>query len=117
MLSDRQKIFSKNLAEFILWIYAQDCAVTFGEVWRSHEEAKLQAGKGAGIINSLHCDRLAADLNIFDEDGNFLITPYELSRFGNQWKRMHADNNWGGDFTTRLDADHFSMSDGVSNRK
>lgn len=112
MLSINQKVFSKNLAKFILWIYAGDGSVTFGEVWRSPEEAKIQASKGAGIVNSLHCDRLAADLNIFSKDNELLITISDLHPYGEYWKSLNSNNKWGGDFKTRPDADHFSMSIG-----
>lgn len=112
MLSDYQKIFSKNLAKFILWIYEGEGSVTFGEVWRSPEEAKIQASKGAGIINSLHCDRLAVDLNIFNNNNELLITINDLHPYGNYWKCLHPNNKWGGDFKKKPDADHFSMSIG-----
>lgn len=112
MLIDKQKIFSKNLANFILWIYNEGYSVTFGEVWRSPEEAKIQANKGAGISNSLHCDRLAVDLNIFDENNLLLVSVNALQNFGGQWKTYNVNNKWGGDFKSRPDANHYSMSIG-----
>ena len=115
-LGDTQRIFAHNISAFIQWIFSQGCSCTLGEAWRSPEQALLYAKQGKGIKNSLHCDRLAMDLNIFDAEEQWLTSVDELRPFGEHWKSMHPRNNWGGDFLTRPDSDHYSMGMGDSRK-
>jgi len=109
-LLKQQKKFSRLLALFVTQIYAQGYTVSFGEVWRSPEEAAIQAAKGAGIVRSLHTMRLAADLNVFDAQGTWLQTVEDLRPVSEAWKALDPDCCWGGDFITRPDADHYSLT-------
>ncbi|NBR87968.1 MAG: M15 family peptidase [Proteobacteria bacterium] len=83
--------------------------VTLGECWRSPEEAKRLAGTGQGISRSLHCDRLAVDLNLF-RAGQFLTKTEDYREMGEWWEKQHPDCRWGGRFTTRPDGNHFSVT-------
>lgn len=107
-LLQRQQLFAQCLAELISWALGEGYFVTLGEVYRSPEEAKRLAGTGAGIVRSLHCDRLAADLNLF-KAGRFLTKSEEYAAAGTQWKSIHPLCRWGGDFKTRPDGNHFSI--------
>jgi hypothetical protein len=60
-LGQKQRLFSKMVAELILWAYGEGFELTFGEAYRTPEQAALNAAKGLGIKRSLHCDRLAID--------------------------------------------------------
>lgn len=106
-LVTKQGQFSTNLALLVLYANSVGYTVTFGEVWRTPEQAALNAKKGIGIANSLHTQRLAADINIFH--GTTWLNKREdyvlLAKF---WKSLHPMNRWGGDFT-RPDSNHFSM--------
>jgi len=65
-LQKKQAIFAKNVASLIDYIFANQCSVSIGEVFRTNEQAEIYAKQGKGIINSLHCKKLAIDLNLFD---------------------------------------------------
>ena len=117
-LREHQGLFSRLLAQLIL--YADDLGhdVAVGEVLRSPQEAHRLAGTGAGITMSLHCDKLAADLLLFaDTDGDgqtddYLIDTPSYAHLGAYWKSLHPLCRWGGDFTGRKDGNHFSVSYG-----
>jgi hypothetical protein len=78
-------------------------AVTLGEAYRTPEQAALFARQGKGIINSLHCDRLAVDLNLFI-NGVYQSMTMAYKELGDFWKGLGG--TWGGDFT-RQDGNHF----------
>jgi hypothetical protein len=112
-LSDKQKIFGLNVAKLIEHIYSQGYSISFGEAFRTQEQADIYAKDGKGIKNSLHCERLAVDLNIFDKDGKFLNTVADYRPFGEYWSTLHPYNRWGGCEAFikcgRPDSDHFEM--------
>lgn len=109
-LLDLQQEFVGLQAEFQLWVISAGYGLTYGETWRSPEEAAIQAAKGAGVKCSLHTEKLAIDLNAF-KDGKELLTATDFRVLGERWKGMHPLARWGGDFT-RIDADHFSLTYG-----
>ena len=110
-LYNRQITFTKNAAALILFIYSKGYACTFGDAFRSSEQAALNAASGKGIKNSLHCQRLAIDLNLFDSDGKYLTEKEDYKQFGDFWKSLSLHNRWGGDFVHLVDSNHFEMQD------
>lgn len=107
-LQQKQALFALLVAELILHASQRGYQVTFGEAYRSPEEAARLTGTGAGIRRSLHCDRLAIDLNLF-KDGKYLTTT-EAHRFlGEWWESQHALCRWGGRFA-RADGNHYSLA-------
>lgn len=115
-LSERQGIFTFNIGKLIQWLYINGMTASFGEAWRTEEQAKYNADHGLGITNSLHRDRLAIDFNLF-LNGVLLTELEDYKGAGDYWKTLHPDNNWGGDFKKLCDPYHFSMGDGLSKRK
>jgi hypothetical protein len=116
-LRPRQEVFTRNIAKLIEHIFSIGMTCTFGDAFRSEEQAKLNAEKGVGIKNSLHCIRLAVDLNLFDSAGKYLkeCTP-DYTSVGQYWESLHADNRWGGFFNTKYhgraaDPNHYEMKD------
>lgn len=109
-LGQKQEIFSLNLAHLLLYAYSNGYRIRMGEVWRTKEQAQRNAAAGIGISNSLHIDKLAADLNVF-KDGIWLTESEQLKELGDFWKKLHPDNAWGGDFS-KPDGNHFSHSHG-----
>ena len=121
-------MFAFDVGRLLSWIESQGYQATWGESWRSQVEAwinalvpgcTLQALKndltintystpvgGYGIQNSLHCERLAVDLNIFI-DGKLVEDKATLQPIGDYWESLSPMNHWGGNFTTRPDTDHF----------
>lgn len=116
MLVDAQSHFTMTLARFLLDLKSLGYQVTLGESYRPPETAKMYAIQGKGIANSLHCDRLAQDLNIF-KDAVLLNTFDDLLFAGELWESLSEEKypcNWGGRFT-RPDCDHYSIS--IDSRK
>ena len=102
-LVNKQMQFAKMVGDLIHFIYSKGYGVTFGETWRTKEQAELNAKKGIGIKNSLHCDRLAVDLNFF-KDGELISTPLEVAEY---WESI------GGAAGIRFgDPPHFSLAYG-----
>lgn len=101
-----QTIFLQNFAKLILYVPTiQGYTCTAGELLRTKEQAAWYASKGIGIINSLHINKLAGDLNIF-KDGVLLKKTPEYKIFGDYWESLSIYNKWGGRFN---DGNHFEM--------
>lgn len=107
-LSDKQQRFAYLIAKLILWAYENNYKLTFGEAWRTQEQAELYAKSGKGISNSLHLIRLAVDLNLFI-DGKYQTDSEAYRPLGEYWKNLDHDCRWGGDFKSK-DAVHFSLT-------
>ena len=60
-LLERQLLFTTMVGELIRWCYQEGFDVTFGEAYRTPEQAKWNEEHGIGISNSLHTMRLAVD--------------------------------------------------------
>ena len=107
-LGQKQRRFSELLGKFLVWIYDNGYEVTFGEAYRTPEQAALNAQKGSGISNSLHTKRLAVDLNLFI-DGEYQTLSSAYKPLGDYWKSLDPEASWGGDFK-KPDGNHFSLS-------
>lgn len=112
-LGQKQRLFCYLVAELIVFAYNEGYELTFGEAWRTPEQAALNAKNGVGIANSLHTRRLAIDLNLFrdvDSDGtpDYLTDSEDYATLGAYWKTLHPLCRWGGDFS-RPDGNHFSL--------
>lgn len=105
-LSQQQIEFTHNAAVLIHYIFAQGHTCTFGETYRTPEQAFLYAKQGKGIRNSLHIKRLAMDLNVFDAMGNYLTDSKDYEKFGVFWESLNPNNRWGGKFP-KADGNHF----------
>lgn len=106
-LGEKQRIFAWNQHLFIEFVYKTGYELTFGEFYRTAEQAALNAQAGTGIRNSLHGKRLAGDWNLF-RDGIYLTDTASHRQFGTFWKTLHPLNRWGGDFS-KPDGNHYSM--------
>lgn len=109
MLTTRQKqsLFVELVALLIKRITSQGYELTFGEAYRSPEEAERLFRMGIGIRNSQHTIRLAIDLNLF-KDGKYLSSTESHRVFGEYWKTLHPLCRWGGDFP-KPDGNHYSL--------
>lgn len=110
-LLEAQQLFAQLVAGLITWGGDRGYEFTLDEAYRPPETAKLYAQQGRGSANSLHCQRLAIDLNAFR--GEVLLTTADDYRpLGLQWCSYHALCRWGGNWTsgsTAGDYRHFSM--------
>lgn len=110
-LQQKQSTFTKNVSLLIECMFDNDYLVTFGEAYRTPEQAEIYAKSGKGIKNSLHCKKLAIDLNLFNSEGKFLEDKNDYEKFGIYWESMNPANRWGGNFKTLVDCVHFEMQD------
>jgi hypothetical protein len=104
----KQQLFVRLLIELLIKADALGYDITLGEALRSPEEARRLALLGKGIVNSLHCDKLAIDLNLF-KNGKYLSDTEDHRPLGEYWKTLHTLCRWGGDFH---DGNHYSIEDG-----
>jgi hypothetical protein len=135
-LREAQEIFTKHVAYLLGEIFHQGYTCTLGEVYRSDEQAwinalppesKLQAKLhngmvtefdtpvgGKGIRKSLHRSRLAVDINLF-KDGAYLSHSASHKEFGILWESWHEMFRWGGNFRDAVgrpkpDGNHYEMN-------
>ena len=104
-LREKQSLFAAHVAMLILHAVEMGYEVTFGDAYRSPEEASRLGALGLGIANSLHTKRLAIDLNLF-RDGEYLPTTDSHRQLGEWWETQHALARWGGRFG---DGNHYSF--------
>jgi hypothetical protein len=107
-LHERQVLFLRLLARLVGWCEANGYEVTAGECWRPPFTADEYARRGIGVKDSLHCDRLAIDLNLF-KDGVYLTDLGSYVPLGDYWKTLNPLCAWGGEFS-KPDPDHFSVA-------
>ena len=107
-LGEKQRRFAELVGRLIAWCYANGFELTFGECYRTPEQAALNAKTGAGISNSLHTKRLAIDVNLF-VDGVYQQESEAYRPLGDYWKTLDPECAWGGDFTKK-DGNHFSLA-------
>jgi hypothetical protein len=113
-LGQRQRQFTEMVGRLIAWSYSNGFELTFGEAFRTPEQAALNAKKGIGIFDSLHCSRLAIDLNLFIGG----VYQQDFSAYlplGEFWESIGGA--WGGRFMNsrgepKPDANHFSLAFG-----
>ncbi len=133
-LLQKQWRFARSVGVLLDQAHRLGYLVTLGECYRSDEQAEINSlgpnGRAAvagmierafpllarkirnnpatanGIRASLHTERLALDLQLFDQAGNWLqdVGPYQ--RLGESWEALGPDYVWGGRFG---DTPHFSI--------
>lgn len=109
-LSEVQQLFSRDIVRLLKHMEDKGFKYTFGEAFRTAEQAELYAKQGKGIKNSLHCQRLALDINLFDADGKFLDSTDAHAEFGTYWESLHPGNRWGGRFP-KPDGNHYERNE------
>ena len=96
----KQSLFAKFIGVLICYATARGWELTFGDFWRGDRQGHMP--------DSLHYDRLAADMNLF-VDGEWMQGDCpEWQELGRVWKSFHPLCAWGGDFA---DFNHFSLTD------
>ena len=99
-LREKQSYFAKLLGVLVCYIETQGWELTFGDFWRGDKQGHKP--------NSLHYERLAADLNLFVNDEWKQGDCPEWQKIGRVWKSFDDLCAWGGDFA---DYNHFSITD------
>lgn len=109
-MQEQQAQFAEHVSDLIDYIFQNGYTCTLGEAFRTHEQAELYAKQGKGIVNSLHCKRLAVDINIFSPGGEYLTATKDYEKFGLFWESLDVANVWGGRFK-RADGNHFQRNE------
>jgi len=110
LLQKSQQQFAQDVVRLLIYMINQGYKFTFGETMRTPEQAALYAQQGKGIKNSLHCKRLAIDINLFSPQGEFLSKSEDHTIFGEYWESLDPVNRWGGRFT-RPDGNHYERNE------
>ncbi|MEY0766942.1 MULTISPECIES: M15 family metallopeptidase [Providencia] len=102
-LSEKQALFTVMIAKLIFFADEHGYRLTFGEAYRTPEQAAANAKSGKGIKNSLHTQRLAVDFNLF-KNGEWLKKSTDHQPLGEYWESIGG--TWGGRFN---DGNHYSL--------
>ena len=108
MLSERQRKFSRMLANQFAWMLGQGMEWTLGDAWRStdvlmcpdcggevtYQELLVYNGRSK-VRASAHNDRCAIDLNIY-VDGRVSNKGQDYRAMGEHWEKLGG--RWGGRF-------------------
>lgn len=103
-LGQAQRKFTRMIASLVVWAYDHGYELTYGEAYRTPEQAALNAKTGKGIANSLHTQRLAVDFNLFKGD-KFLTGTEDHRPLGEYWESIGGA--WGGRFN---DGNHYALA-------
>lgn len=104
-LSEKQRIFSLNVAKLIIWAYEHGYEITFGEALRTQEQQKIYYDSGKSkTMNSGHLNKLAVDLNLF-KDGVYVSDSESHKPLHNYWNTLHTLNKK----MLTWDANHYEM--------
>lgn len=107
-LHDAQSLHVQLVAKLITFTYAAGFTLSWGEAYRTAQQAEWDAEHHTGIVNSVHCDRLAVDLMLF-KDGVYLSDATSYQFMGEYWESLDPQCRWGGRFKI-VDGDHFSLA-------
>lgn len=109
LLSELQQLFARDTVLLFQNIFEKGYTFTYGESMRSVEQAAIYAKEGKGIKDSLHCKRLAIDINLF-KDGKYLDDAKHYEQFSIYWENLSPCNRSGYNFK-KVDANHFERND------
>lgn len=112
-LSQLQQLFARDVVTLMKYMESKGFGYTFGEAMRSAEQAAIYAKEGKGIKDSLHCKRLAVDINLFSESGEYLSDTKDHEEFGAYWESLCPANRWGGKFKN-CDGNHYERNENPS---
>lgn len=118
--SDKQWDFLKNVSQLIQFIDMIGWKATGGDLYRSPEAQDLKHKQGlsrARAGESRHQDKLAIDLNLWDQNGVYIPSlelaeeelKDKLAIVANYWRELHPKNHWGGDWDF-FDPYHFERA-------
>jgi len=103
-LGEKQKKFTKMLAQLINFAYDNGYELTVGDAYRDPRvHGQVGEKKSYSSANSVHKLRLAMDFNLF-KDGKYLTKTEDYLRLGEFWESLGG--SWGGKFE---DGNHFSL--------
>ncbi|WP_019275478.1 M15 family metallopeptidase [Vibrio coralliilyticus] len=105
-LGDKQRAFTRMVADLIIFAYEQGYELTLGDAYRDPRvHGQLGEKKSYSSSNSNHKQRLAIDFNLFVR-GEYIVAgdhPAYIA-LGEYWESLGGA--WGGRYD---DANHFSL--------
>lgn len=105
-LGEKQRLFSRLIADLIIHAYDLGYEIAVGDFFRSPKVfGEIGEKKGYGHSKSCHKICLAADLNLF-KDGVYLTETEDHIILGEWWEKQHELCRWGGRFA---DGNHYSL--------
>lgn len=105
-LGEKQRMFTRLVGKLIEYAYAKGYGLTFGEAYRTPEQAARNELAGRGIRDSLHVQRLAVDFNLF-KGKRYLTDTDDHRELGEYWESLDPLCKWGGRFG---DGNHYSIT-------
>lgn len=110
-LGDKQRLFMKLIAKLIIFAYEEGYMLSLGDGYRDPRVfGEVGEKEGYGRSNSLHKQRLAIDLNLFEQvNGSWLYLKETNDHLllGEYWESLHELCSWGGRFN---DGNHYSLT-------
>lgn len=121
-LSQKQQIFTLNVAKLISKAEELGIGLTFGDAFRHKDlqylyyhgltfenDELVKTRRKTRTMNSMHLKRLAVDFNFFI-NGKLTYKKQDLQDLGDFWESLNKCNRWGGNFKSFLDTPHFEMT-------
>ena len=103
-LGQKQRKFTRMIAQLIEYAYQSGYELTFGDAYRDPRlHGDVGVKKSYSSANSLHKSRLAVDFNLF-KNGQYLTTTESHKPLGEYWESIGG--TWGGRFN---DGNHYSL--------
>lgn len=105
-LGQKQRQFTRMIAQLIEYAYSQGYELTFGDAYRDPRlHGAFGKSGGYGSSTSVHKQRLAVDFNLF-KDGEYLSKTSDHKFLGTYWEGLGGE--WGGRFSFG-DGNHYSL--------
>ena len=92
---EKRELFTFSLSMLLLYMRGQ-----------GYRPRVKYVTRGNNWGDSLHPWGLAADIDLFDKDGQYLELTEDHAQFGAVWESLHPLNSWGGHFD---DGNHYSV--------
>lgn len=106
-LGQKQRKFTRMVADLIKFAYDNGYELTFGDAYRDPRvHGNVGTKTSYSSANSLHKERLAVDFNLF-KDGVYLSQSDDHRPLGEYWESIGG--SWGGRFN---DGNHYSLEHG-----
>lgn len=106
-----QAEFLLRVCELIQLATRKGFVVTGGELWRPPEMQRLYFNqKMSKTLDSPHLNRLAIDLNFF-QDGQLTFDREVLLPLGHYWEAFGEKYRWGGSWRGKIDSGESTFMD------
>ena len=106
---DHQTRFAHDVANLISHIFTQGYRCTIGEAFREEVNNPDTNWKDK-TKTSMHCDKLAIDLDLFSSSGEHIRDGKTYEKFGVFWMQLDPLNSWGRRDASQIDMNHFERT-------